>query len=117
MWRFRRWSVVLLAAALALVTAACGSSAGAKVGQGQVAAVGAENQYANVISQIGGKYVAVTAIENNPNTDPHTFEASPSVAQVVGSSQLIVQNGLGYDTYMNRIEAAAPSWPRRMALR
>ena len=45
-------------------------------------AVGAENEYANVISQIGGKYVAVTAIESNPNTDPHTFEASPSVAQV-----------------------------------
>ena len=33
-----------------------------------------------MIEQIGGKYVKVTAIESNPNTDPHTFEASPSVA-------------------------------------
>ena len=50
-------------------------------GKGQIVAVGAENEYANVISQIGGGYVAVTAIESNPNTDPHTFEASPSVAR------------------------------------
>jgi len=33
-------------------------------------AIGVENQYANVISQIGGKYVQVSAIESNPNTDP-----------------------------------------------
>jgi zinc/manganese transport system substrate-binding protein len=81
---------------------------------GQIVAVGAENEYANVISQIGGKYVAVTAIESNPNTDPHSFEASPSVAEVVGAAQLVVQNGLGYDTYMDKIEAAQPSSSRRV---
>ena len=46
-------------------------------------AIGAENEYANVLSQIGGKYVHVSSILNNPNTDPHTFEASPSVAEEV----------------------------------
>ena len=46
----------------------------------KITAVGAENEYANVISQIGGNYVSVSAIMSNPNTDPHTFEASPSVA-------------------------------------
>ena len=76
--------------------------------------MGAENEYANVISQIGGRYVAVTAIESNPNTDPHAFEASPSVASVVSSARLIVQNGVGYDSYMNRIEAASPSSSRKV---
>jgi zinc/manganese transport system substrate-binding protein len=79
---------------------------------GQIVAIGAENQYANVISQIGGRYVAVGAIESNPNTDPHSFEASPSVAQEVGAARLVVQNGLGYDTFMNRIESATPSSSR-----
>ncbi len=41
-------------------------------------AIGAENEYASVIQQVGGKYVQVTAIMSNPNTDPHTFEASPA---------------------------------------
>ena len=75
---------------------------------------GAENEYANVISQIGGTYVRSTAIESNPNTDPHTFEASPSVAQEVGAARLVVQNGVGYDTFMNKIESASPSSSRKV---
>jgi len=98
-----------------LATACSASSASTDASGGQViAAVGAENQYANVIGQIGGKYVRVTAIESNPNTDPHSFEASPSVAQEVAAAQLVVQNGIGYDTYMNKIEAAAPSSTRKV---
>ncbi len=68
--------------------------------------MGAENEYANVIEQIGGRYVTVSAIESNPNTDPHTFEASPSVAQAVSAARLLVENGVGYDTYMEKIESA-----------
>ena len=71
-----------------------------------VAAVGAENQYANVISQVGGRYVNVEAIINNPNTDPHEFEANASVVALVSRAQLVVQNGMGYDTFMNKIEGA-----------
>jgi zinc/manganese transport system substrate-binding protein len=51
---------------------------------------------------------------NNPNTDPHTFEASPSVAQQVGAAQLVVQNGVGYDTFMTTIENAAPNPARKV---
>ena len=76
--------------------------------------MGAENEYANVISQIGGKYVTVKAIESNPNTDPHSFEASPSVAEEVSAARLVVQNGVGYDTYMNKIESASPSSSRKV---
>jgi zinc/manganese transport system substrate-binding protein len=99
---------MLVVAATAGVLAGCGVSS-PTARKGQIVAVGAENEYANVISQIGGRYVAVTAIESNPNTDPHAFEASPSVAEAVSAARLVVQNGVGYDTYMNKIEAAAPS--------
>jgi zinc/manganese transport system substrate-binding protein len=99
---------------IVVLTAAACSSAATSDSSGTITAVGAENEYANVIGQIGGKYVHVTAIESNPNTDPHTFEASPSVAHVVSSAQLIVQNGVGYDSYMNKIESAAPSSTRKV---
>jgi zinc/manganese transport system substrate-binding protein len=109
----RRWAIsMLMPVTLAMLVAGCGSAAPDP--HGRIVAVGAENEYANVISQIGGRYVDVTAIESNPNTDPHTFEASPSVAQVVSAARLVVQNGVGYDTYMNRIEAASPSSSRRV---
>jgi zinc/manganese transport system substrate-binding protein len=108
---------VALAAALALVAvlavvvaAGCGGSSSASSDGGSsnatIDAVSAENEYANVIEQIGGKYVKVSAIESNPNTDPHTFEASPSVAEAVSAASLLVENGVGYDTYMEKIESA-----------
>ena len=76
--------------------------------------MGAENEYADVIQQVGGKYVQVSAIMSNPNTDPHTFEASASVARLVSAAQLVVQNGVGYDGFMNTIENAAPSSSRKV---
>ena len=68
----------------------------------------------SVLSQIGGRYVTVSAIMNNPNTDPHSFEASPSVANAISSARLVVQNGLGYDGFMNRIESASPDSKRQV---
>jgi zinc/manganese transport system substrate-binding protein len=107
-----------IAAAATLVTLAalmvgCGAGQGVTA-NGRIVAVGAENQYANVIAQVGGSYVHVTAVESNPNTDPHTFEASPSIAETVAAAGLVVQNGLGYDAFMERIEAASPSAKRRV---
>ena len=51
---------------------------------------------------------------SNPNTDPHTFEASPAVAREVSAAQLIVQNGIGYDSFMNTIESAVPGSSRQV---
>jgi zinc/manganese transport system substrate-binding protein len=90
------------------------SPASASTKSGVIKAVGAENEYANVLSQIGGKYVSVTSILNNPNTDPHTFEASPSVANAVSQARLVVQNGVGYDGFMNSIEAASSNPKRKV---
>jgi zinc/manganese transport system substrate-binding protein len=98
----------------ACVTGCGGGAQSATAGGGKIVAVGAENEYANVIEQIGGSYVKVTAIESNPNTDPHTFEASPSVAEAVGAAKLIVENGVGYDTYMEKIESASSNSARKV---
>jgi zinc/manganese transport system substrate-binding protein len=102
------------AATLAAVGCGSGGATDAANGATVISAVGAENEYANVLGQIGGRYVRVSAVLDNPNTDPHTFEASPKVAQEVSSAQLIVQNGLGYDGWMNKIEAASPNSERKV---
>ena len=102
-----RIGVVAALAAACMLIAGCGSAATGVTAGGAIVAVGAENQYANVIAQVGGRYVKVSAIESNPNTDPHSFEASPSVAETVGAAGLVVQNGLGYDTFMEKIESAS----------
>jgi zinc/manganese transport system substrate-binding protein len=101
----------------ALLASACtsGPAAAPSAGPGgAIVAVGAENQYASVIQQVGGVYVRASAIMNNPNTDPHTFEASTSVARQISSARLVVQNGLGYDTFMTTIEDAVPDSSRKV---
>ena len=105
-------AAITLAGAASLLCAACSPSSASSADGGAVVAVGAENEYANVIAQIGGPFVKVSAVESNPNTDPHAFEASPSDAAEISDAQLIVQNGVGYDSYMNKIESSSPSAAR-----
>ncbi len=106
---------LVLALAAGLVSACAPSLAAISAGSGgKIVAVGAENEYADVVQQVGGKYVQVSAIMSNPNTDPHTFEASASVGRLVNAARLVVQNGVGYDTFMNTIENAVPDSSRQV---
>jgi zinc/manganese transport system substrate-binding protein len=109
-----RASRVIVAVSSGLLIAACGSSSSGGGSGGRIAAVGAENEYANVIAQIGGRYVKASAIMSNPNTDPHSYEASPSVAQTVSEAKIVVQNGVGYDDFMTKIESASPNASRKV---
>ena len=99
-----------VAIAVALLLSGCAAQPAAS--GGKIVAVGAENQYASVIAQIGGRYVHATSVLSNPNTDPHTFEASAQVASAISDASLVVQNGLGYDSFMSKLEAASPSSTR-----
>jgi len=67
--------------------------------------VGIEAQYANVAAQVGGPYVSVTAIETDPNTDPHEFEVSPRVAGQFAGADIVVENGLGYEAWADKMLA------------
>jgi zinc/manganese transport system substrate-binding protein len=93
----------------ALLLAACGSSGSAG---GKLQVVAAENVYGNVASQIGGPHVSVTSILTNPNADPHLFEPTSSSGLAVADAKVVLQNGLGYDAFMTRLEDAAPSKSR-----
>src|SRR5690242_6717592 len=97
-------------AGAALLAAGCSSSSAADQpgADGKIIAVGAENEYADVIAQVGGKYVQASAIMSNPSTDPHTFEASATVAGEITAAKLLVQNGAGYDNWATTIENAQP---------
>ena len=105
----------MTAAGLGLIAlvSACGATP-SQAAPGTIAVVAAENEYGNVAAQIGGKDVSVTSIESNPNTDPHTYEVSPSLAQELGAAELVIQNGVGYDNYMTKILSASPSQTRKL---
>jgi zinc/manganese transport system substrate-binding protein len=113
-------AVLLASACSSSSSSTSGTSAASTAGSASAAssttitAIGAENEYASVISQVGGKYVTASSIMSNPNTDPHTFEASPAVAREMSQAKLIVQNGVGYDNWATTIENAAPDSARKV---
>ena len=116
--RIHRGAVVgVLALALVIPLAGFGTrpTASGVSTDGKIAVVAAENEYGNVASQVGGEYVAVDSIESNPNTDPHTYEVSPRVAQAVSAARVVIQNGIGYDEFMTKIESASPN-PERYVI-
>jgi len=112
--RGRKTMVGSLSAALLALAVHQGSAMAASAAPGVINAIGVENEYADVIAQIGGKYVQVSAIEIDPNTDPHTFEVNPKVAAQIASADLIVKNGVGYDAWADKIVAAAPNGKRKV---
>lgn len=110
----RRAVAGAVAAALAGAGLAACAPAVAAVPAGMLSVVAAESQYGSVAAQVGGRYVRVAAVERNPNTDPHSYEVSPQVAREIAGADVVIENGLGYDSFMSRLTAASPNRHRRV---
>ena len=122
----------LAALALATVTAAamtgCGSqsttsssgsssaasSSAAPQSANPIAVVAAENFWGDITKQIGGEHVNVTSIISDPSADPHQYETDASTAAAVSKAQLVVDNGLGYDDFMDKLFSASPNPDRKV---
>ncbi len=76
----------------------------------------AESMYADIARQIAGPDAHVAAAIANPATDPHLFEASPSVAREIARADIVVANGAGYDPWMDSLLGAGAR-PGRVVLR
>jgi zinc/manganese transport system substrate-binding protein len=96
-------TVIVLAV---LMFAGCGSTSSRSGGRLDVVAT--ENVYGNIASQIGGRHVSVTSILTSPSADPHLFEPGTSTGLAVASAKVVIQNGLGYDAFMTKLEDATP---------
>lgn len=74
----------------------------------KIVVVAAENEYGSMAQAIGGNRVSVTSLLANPNTDPHTFEANASTARTISKAQLVIKNGIGYDSWLDKLLGASP---------
>jgi zinc/manganese transport system substrate-binding protein len=110
--RARRAAAHVVAVALtACASAACGSASDA-AGGGKVAVVAAENVWGNIAAQIGGSHVSVTSIISDPQADPHTYETDPRDAAAISGAPVVIENGAGYDDFVDRLLSTNPSAQR-----
>lgn len=59
--------------------------------------------YAEVAKAVVGDKGTVSSIINNPAIDPHDYEPTTNVAQTVSKADFTIANGLGYDSWMNKL--------------
>lgn len=104
-----RTIIVIAVSSAGIVAAAAGCGSGTASKGGRLDVVAAESAYGNIAAQIGGARVTVTSILRDPNADPHLFEPNTANALAVAHARVVIQNGLGYDAFMTRLEDAAPS--------
>jgi zinc/manganese transport system substrate-binding protein len=76
---------------------------------GKLQVVAAENFWGSIASQLGGGKVAVSSIIVNPDTDPHSYEATASDGAAIARSQMAIVNGIGYDSWASKLLAANPA--------
>ena len=65
--------------------------------------VSAEDFYGDVAQTIGGSYVNVTSIINDPTIDAQFFNPPADVINTVKNASLIIANGNGYDAWMDTL--------------
>ncbi|GAA3888577.1 zinc ABC transporter substrate-binding protein [Streptomyces lacrimifluminis] len=106
-----RHLALITGASLALL-AGCGSSsdsggdgsgAQAPVGSSKVAVVASTNVYGDIVEQIGGAKVDVTSIISDPDQDPHSYEANTQNQLALSKAKVVVENGGGYDDFVDRM--------------
>lgn len=69
--------------------------------------VAAENFWGSLISQIGGSHIQVLSVVSDPNADPHEYESNAADARAVSGADYVVENGAGYDTWMDKLLSAS----------
>lgn len=107
----------MLAGALALTLAACssgstgssGSTATSAEAAGPVAVLASTNVWGDVVQQVGGEHVTVTSVVSDPSADPHSFQSNARDQLALSKAALVVENGGGYDDWMQTMLAAANS--------
>src|SRR5699024_4812907 len=91
-----------IAASTVLVLSGCGSGAsGAE--SGELSVVTSTNVYADIVSQVAGDFAEVTAVIDDPNQDPHSYEATTQHRLTMSKADLVVTHGAGYDGFMTKM--------------
>jgi zinc/manganese transport system substrate-binding protein len=96
------------AAALPLVALAltgCGDDSGAAEGadSGRPTVVASTNVYGDIASAVAGDLAEVTSIITSSTQDPHEYEATAQDRLVFDEADLVIENGGGYDSFVDTL--------------
>lgn len=107
--------IAILGATTGCATTNPNDAVGPAGGSGTIIRVAASiTAWGSILTQLGGSHVKATSIITNPDTDPHDYEPTPRDGTVIATSQLFVDNGIGYDSWASKTLAASPDDARKV---
>jgi zinc/manganese transport system substrate-binding protein len=80
-------------------------------GNAPISVVASTNVYGDIARTVGGASVTVTSIIDNPDKDPHEYQADAQTQLALSKAQLVVENGGGYDDFVDVMLESASSKP------
>jgi ABC-type Zn uptake system ZnuABC Zn-binding protein ZnuA len=103
---FRRLSAMLIPSLIVIACGGGGTSAaagsGPTAGPGAIRVVTTTTVFADIVKAVGGSRTDVRSIIP-PGVGPEDYEPKPDDAKRLADAQLIVQNGVGLDDFLDRL--------------
>ena len=100
-----RFSLVIGIISMTFILGACEKhQSQTKTSVNKIHVVATTNFYGNIAQEILGNHGTVTSIIDSSNVDPHDFTPTTATAKKVAKADLVVENGVGYDTWVNRLQ-------------
>jgi zinc/manganese transport system substrate-binding protein len=94
-----------LASIAALTLAGCSTAAAGEGASddGTITVVASTNVYGDIASTIGGDRIDVESIITSASQDPHSYEATARDRLTVQKADLVIENGGGYDAFIDTL--------------
>ena len=104
-------SIMSLVTLVSLITVGCSNKQNSAKQSDKISIVTTTNVYSDIAKNIVGKYGTATAIIDKSSVDPHDFDPTTADAKKVAQANIIVANGLGYDSWMNKLAKSVDKKP------
>ena len=104
-------SIMSLVTLVSLITVGCSNKQNSTSQSDKISIVTTTNVYSDIAKNIVGKYGTATAIIDKSSVDPHDFDPTTADAKKVAQANIIVANGLGYDSWMNKLAKSVDKKP------
>lgn len=104
-------SIMGLVTLLSFIVVGCSNKQNSTSQSDKISIVTTTNVYSDIAKSIVGKYGTATAIIDKSSVDPHDFDPTTADAKKVAQANIIVANGLGYDSWMNKLAKSVDKKP------
>jgi len=110
--RFVRMSLLVAAVAVPLLLGGC--SKGEKR-PGRVRVVATYSVLGDLVKNVAGDIAEVVTLVG-PDGDAHTFEPTPKDGVALAEADLIFENGIGFETWLDKLHSSSASKARRVVV-